>query len=334
MMRTLGKTVLTVVCVSVGTLLFAGAADAQAQINLKLAHVVPPDSTKDKANKRFAELVKQYTNGAVAIDVFPGGQLGNERDLAQGVLLGTIDIFWGDAGVFSSHVKEMNVFNTPFLFRDLAHWKSVVRGPIMDELVSELEQKTGTAIVGRMQMGERYILTRNKRVETPADLKGLKIRVPDVPMYTSSFKALGATATPIAFNEVYISLQQGVIDGMENPDGLIRGMKFFEVTKYLTRPGWSNAVNILVINGNAWKRLSPQQQEVARKAGEEASLYLDVLMAEEVADNLSYFKQQGMTIVDIPDMGPWLAQVSDFPQEFGQLWGTPGLYGKIQGYGR
>lgn len=310
------------------------AAQAAEPIALKLGHVVPPKSSKDLANIRFAEEVAKCTNRSVRVDVFPGGQLGKEADLAQAVALGTVDLFWGDAATFSPFVKELNVFNTPFLFRDVAQWKTVVRGPIGDDLVRRLEAKSPVKILGRMQMGDRYILTTKKPVRVPADLEGLKIRVPDVPMYTASFAALGAKATPIAFSEVYVSLQQGVIDGMENPTGLIRGMKFYEVTKYLTKLPWSNSVNFLVVNKNTFNKLDAAQKNCMTQAGAQASEYLDTLIQAEEEDNMKFFKAQGMEILEVKDPAPWLARVKDFPRQYGSNWGTPDLYTRIQNTGK
>lgn len=318
------------VMLSVLGLAAGGSAHSADAITLKLAHVVPPNSSKDLANIRFAELVGKCTNGAVKIEVFPGGQLGKEADLAQAVALGTVDLFWGDAGTFSPFVKELNVFNTPFLFRDVRHWKTVVRGPIGDDLVKRLEAKSPVKILGSMQMGDRYILTTKKPVRVPADLDGLKIRVPDVPMYTASFAALGAKATPIAFSEVYVSLQQGVIDGMENPTGLIRGMKFYEVTKYLTHLPWSNSVNFLAVNKAVFNKLNPAQKACMTDAGAQASEHLDTLIQAEEEENMKFFKGKGMEVIEVKDPGPWIEKVKDFPKKYGSNWGTPDLYTRIQ----
>ena len=312
------------------SLLGIPAEAGEKPIVLRLANVVPATSTKNIACLRFAELVARDTKNAIQVQVFPASQLGNERDLAQGVLLATIDMFWGDAAAFASQVKEFNVFNSPFLFRDLKHWNAVVWGPIFDDLVARLEKAAPAKVVGRMLMGDRYILTRNKPVKTPDDLKGLKIRVPDIPMYTSSFKALGAIPTPINYAEVYVALQQGVVDGMENPSGLIRGMKFYEVTKYLTLLGWSNAVNVLVVNGDVFKRLTPEHQRAILNAGRESSKYLEELMVNEEQENLDFFKKQGMTLVSVDNPDAWYGKVRNFPKEHGDLWGTPDLYTRIQ----
>lgn len=299
---------------------------------LRLANVVPPTSSKNLSALKFSELVQARTKNMVQVQVFPGSQLGNEMDLAQGAQMGTIDLFWGDAAAYASFVKEFNVFNAPLVFKDTKHWDAVVNGPIFDDLSAQLLKKAGVRILGRYWMGERYILTRNKPVSTPADIKGLKIRVPDIPMYTASFKALGAIPTPINYAEVYLALQQGVVDGMENPVGLIRAMKFYEVTKYLTLVAWNNAVNVLAINEAAFQRLKPEYQKILGDAGRESSKYLEELMTKEADECLNLFESKGLKSVRPKDLTPWLAAVKDFPKNYGDLWGRPDLYYEIQNY--
>jgi tripartite ATP-independent transporter DctP family solute receptor len=299
---------------------------------LRLAHVVPATSTKNLANLKFSELVQGRTKNQVQVHVFPGSQLGNEMDLAQGAQMGTLDLFWGDVAVYASHVKEFNVFNAPLVFKDTTHWGAVVKGPIFDGLADQLLKKAGLRVLARHWMGERYVLTRSKPVATPDDIKGLKIRVPDIPMYTSSFKALGAIPTPINYSEVYLSLQQGVVDGMENPVGLIRAMKFYEVAKYLTLVPWNNAVNVLVVNESVFQRLKPEQQKILLDAGKESEPYLEDLMTREQEECLKLFESKGVKLIQPKDLSPWLAAVKDFPQKYGDMWGRPALYTEIQNY--
>lgn len=308
------------------------AAAGEKPTILRLAHVVPATSTKNLANLKFSELVQARTKNQVQVHVFPGSQLGNEMDLAQGAQMGTLDLFWGDVAVYASYVKEFNVFNAPLVFKDTKHWGAVVKGPIFDGLADQLLKKAGLRVLARHWMGERYVLTRNKAVATPDDIKGLKIRVPDIPMYTSSFKALGAIPTPINYSEVYLSLQQGVVDGMENPVGLIRAMKFYEVAKYLTLVPWNNAVNVLVINESVFQRLKPEQQKILRDAGRESEPYLEDLMTKEADECLKLFESKGVTLVQPKDLSPWLAAVKDFPKKYGDMWGRPELYTEIQNY--
>ncbi len=318
-------------------LLFPGqwiytAHSKEKPIVLKLGNVIPPTSAKNLSCLKFSELVQKQTKNRVQVQVFPSSQLGNERDLAQGVQMGTLDLFWGDAAAYSSYVKEFNVFNAPLVFKDTDHWEAVVWGPIFDGLADQLLKKSGVRILGRYWMGERYILTRTKPVYTPEDLKGLKIRVPDIRMYTAGFKALGANPTPINYAEVYMALQQGVVDGMENPVGLIRGMKFYEVTKNLTLMAWSNAVNILAINESVFSKLKPEYQKILNQAGRESSKYLETIMIKEKEENLKFFESVGLNLIQPKDMEAWRAKVKDFPKEYGDLWGRPELYYEIQNY--
>lgn len=323
---------LAIIGLAVSLLWISSSLAQEKPTVLRLANVVPPTSSKNLSALKFSELVQARTKNMVQVQVFPGSQLGNEMDLAQGAQMGTIDLFWGDAAAYASFVKEFNVFNAPLVFKDTKHWDAVVNGPIFDDLSAQLLKKAGVRILGRYWMGERYILTRNKPVYTPADIKGLKIRVPDIPMYTASFKALGAIPTPINYAEVYLALQQGVVDGMENPVGLIRAMKFYEVTKHLTLVAWNNAVNVLAINEAAFRRLKPEYQKILGDAGRESSKYLEELMTKEADECLNLFESKGLKSIRPKDLTPWLTAVKDFPKNYGDLWGRPDLYYEIQNY--
>lgn len=301
-------------------------------IVLKLGNTIPPTSGKNLSCLKFSELVQRRTKNKVQVQVFPARQLGSEEDITQGVVMGSIDIQWGDVSAYSSWVKELNVFNAPLLFKDMRHWEAVVRGPIFDDLVSRLEKEIPVHVLGRYWMGERYILTRDKPVYTPDDLKGLKIRVPTYGMFVPGYKALGANPTPILYAETYMALRQGVADGMENPVGLIRGMKFYEVTKYLTTIPVINAVNVLVINERVFSKLPTEYQKILDEAGEESSRYLEELMTKEMKENLAFFESKGLTIIKPKKIEAWAAKLKGFPEEYGHLWGRPELYYEIQNY--
>ena len=311
-----------------------GPAKAEAQdkpIVLSLANVVPPTSSKNLSCLKFAELVQNRTKGKIQIQVFPASQLGTEPQLAQSVQMGALDIYWGDAGSFDSFVPGLSVWNAPMLFKNDKHWDAAVWGPIFDGMAKDLLDKAALRIIGRMWMGERYVLTVKKPVNSVEDLAGLKIRVPEIPMFVSAFRALGATPTPIAYSEVYMALTQGVIDGMENPIDLIRSMKFYEVCKYLTMVSWANAVNVLVINESVYQKLTPEQQEIVVQAGRESGLYLSELLSKERTENVEFFESKGMTILRPQDIQPWLQKVADFPEKNANLWGgNPDLYRQIQ----
>jgi len=301
-------------------------------IVLKLGNVVPPTSSKNLSCLKFSELVQKGTKNKIQVQVFPGSQLGNEEDIVQGVVMGSVDVHWGDVSAYSSWVRELNVFNTPLLFKDMKHWEAVVRGPLFDDLVNRLEKEVPVHVLGRFWMGERYILTREKPVYRPDDLKGMKIRVPTSGLFVPGYKALGANPTPINYAEVYMALQQGVVDGMENPVGLIRGMKFYEVTKYLTTVPVINAVNVLVVHKPVFDKLPTEYQKILEEAGEKASRYLEELMTKEMKENLAFFESKGVTIIKPKDIDEWAAKLKGFPEEYGKLWGRPELYYEIQNY--
>lgn len=326
------RTIIVLGVVTLGLTVFFSSV-APGKTVLKLANVIPPTSEKNLSCLKFSEIVANKTNGEVQVQVFPASQLGNERDLSIGVVMGTLDLFWGDASTFADYVEEFNIFNSPLLFKNDKHWKAVVESPLFDELAEKLLRKARVRIIGKFPMDFRYILTREKPVYTPDDLEGMKIRVPDIPIWVAGMKGLGAAATPISYAEVYMALQQGVIDGMENPLGLMRSMKFYEVTKYLTLLGWNNAVNVLVINEGVFERLSAEHQRAVLEGGKAAGEYLLDLLPKNRAENLEFMKKQGMIIIEPKKMDEWAEQVKNFPEETADMWGgDPNLYSKIRNY--
>lgn len=305
---------------------------AQKATILRLGNVVPATSSKNLACLKFAELVQNRTGNKIQIHVFPASQLGTEPQLAQAVQMGAIDLYWGDAGSFDSYVPEMAIWNAPLIFKDAKHWDAVVWGPIFDRMADQLFNKAGLRTIGRMWMGDRYILTVKKPVQTPADIGNLKIRVPEIPMFVAAYKDLGAIPTPVAYADTYMALAQGVVDGMENPDGLIRSMKFYEVCKNLTLVPVVNAVNVLIVNESVFQKLTPEQQKIFIQAGKESGSYLSQLMIKETDENLKFFQSQGVNIIR-PPIEPWLNKMKDFPKKNAKLWGgNEDLYYQIQNY--
>lgn len=209
-------------------------ARAQAK-KLRLSHHLQPGHLVDVASKRFGELVAEKTGGAVTVEVFPAAQLAGLRQGAEAVQIGTVDFVWTDFGTLASWVKPFGFVSLPFLFRDDAHTLAVFKGDVGKALGEELRSTLNIDALGYGIAGFRVMATRDRAVNVPDDLKGLKIRVPEVPVYVASFNKLGANPTPMAWGEVYTALQTGVIDAVENPsEGLVVG-KMQEVTKYAAR---------------------------------------------------------------------------------------------------
>jgi tripartite ATP-independent transporter DctP family solute receptor len=210
-------------------------ASAQAT-TLKWAHVYEVSEPYHTEALWAAEQIKQRTNGKYAIQVFPASQLGNEPQINEALGLGTVDIIYTGAAFVGGVHKPLSISNCPYIFRNFDHWKAYRASKLFKDLAGEYEKKTGHRIVSLTYYGERH-LTSNREIKGPEDMKGMKLRVPQAPLYVLFAKIYGANPTPIAFAEVYLALQQGTVDGQENPLPTILAKKFYEVQKYIHLTG-------------------------------------------------------------------------------------------------
>lgn len=300
-------------------------APAQTPLKLKSADVVAVTSPYTTGMNQFAKLMAERTGNRVQITHFPAGQLGNDAAIIDGIKLGTIDI--GMVGTVTSKVTD--AFYLPFLFEDSEHMWKVLNGEIGEQLKKRFEQEVGIKLVGYVYYAPRVLTTKNTPVKTPKDLKGLKIRVPLIPPMVSTWKALGASPTPLAFTELFTAMQQGTVDAQENPLEIIYNNSFFEVQKYLIETNHALPVRFLVMNSKAWDKLSPDEQKTFMKTFQEvaASIESDYKSNEEkwrVA-----LKEKGMIFVQ-PDVAAFREATKDIWKEFAPAaWGD-GVYEKIQ----
>jgi len=280
----------------------AGAAGlpalAQAQNKLKWAHAYETSEPYHKWSVWAGEEIKKRTNGKYEVQVFPASSLGKESDINQGLTLGTVDIILTGASFAARSYPPLAVSYFPFIFRDAEHQLKYARSDVFRELSKGYDDKTGNHITALTYYGARHV-TSNKPVQKPEDMKGLKIRVPDAPAYLAFPKALGANATPIAFAEVYLALQNGTVDAQENPLPTIEAKKFFEVQKNISLTGHIVDSLLTVVGGPLWGKLSDAEKkvftEVTQEAAEKASREIaaaEVRLAEE-------FKKKGNNVLTV-----------------------------------
>ena len=196
-----------------------------------------------------AEEIKKRTSGRYEIGVFPASQLGNENQINEGLGLGTVDIIYTGTSFAGSIHKPLAISGAPFMLRDFNHWKSYRDSKLFRDIAKGYEDKTKHKVNALTYYGERMV-TANKEIKKPEDMKGMKLRVPPAPLYLMLAKSVGANATPIAFAEVYLALQQGTVDGQENPLPTIMAKKFYEVQSHIMLTGHI-AESLLTIVGNA-----------------------------------------------------------------------------------
>ncbi len=301
---------------------------AAAQTKLKWAHVYEVGESYHKQAVWAAEEVKKRSAGRINIEVYPASMLGKESDINQGLGLGTVDIIYTGMAFAGRAYPPMSIASGPFIFRDFAHWQAFRNGPIFKELAAGYEGKTnGNHIVGYTYYGQRH-MTANKQVLKPEDMKGLKIRVPDAPLFLMFPKAVGANATPIAFAEVYLALQNGTVDAQENPLPTIDAKKFYEVQKYIMLTGHITESLVTIVAGGVWAKLPEADRKIVSDVMWEASTRStnDIVEAENAL--VTDFAKRGVSVVKV-DRGPFIAAVQKAVTSPDAPW-PKDLYDRVQ----
>jgi tripartite ATP-independent transporter DctP family solute receptor len=292
-----GKNLLRVTALAVAMLFLAGAAFAATK-TIRLSHITAKDSPWDKGANKFAELVAKNTNGRIEVKVFPQSQLANGSQKAELEMLqsGVIDMTWDSPIILALFLdKRFDVFNLPWLYASMEVANKVADGPMGDLAMEWLEEK-GITGLGIGVNGYRELTNSKHPITTPDDMKGIKFRVAGSKLYLETFKLLGANAVTMNFGEVFTSLQQGVIDGQENPTAIIDSSKLYEVQKYLTMWHYSFDPLVLCVNKRLFDSLSPADQKAVRAAAKEAVAYERTVSAEEEVALPEVLKKKGMQV--------------------------------------
>lgn len=289
-------------------------------VTLRLAHVVNEQDGFQIAAVKFQDLVAKRTEGAVSIEIYPNASLGDERTLLEGMQIGTVDMGVITNGPVANFVEEMAVFELPFLFPSPQAAYKVLDGPIGQELLDKLSEVNlkGLAYAER---GFRNLTNSERPINTPEDLEGLRIRVMENPVYVDTFRELGANAIPMAWTEALTAMQQGTIDGQENPVNVINSFKLNETQDYMTLSRHTYAPAIFVMGMPAWNKLPDAAQDVLAKAAQEAAEYERKVNAEMESGQLAELREAGMQINDTPDMEAFQAAVAPIYEKYGEKFG-------------
>jgi tripartite ATP-independent transporter DctP family solute receptor len=251
-----------------------------------------------KGITRAAEEFAKSSGGRYKVNVFPSSQLGAAREMVAQVIDGTLDFISEGPGSLSNLNKALSLFEAPFVARDWDHVLKMLASPFGQEQLGKLAHDRNMVHVGTFYYGVRHFTTKAKPLQTAADVKGLKIRVPEAPLFLAMIRALEATPTPMSLGEVYLSLQTGVADGQENPVGTINDQKFFEVQKYLNLTGHVIVPILIMVNKKAYDAMTPADQQALRAAFTEGAKVNDELTRANEARLADFFKTKGMTIVN------------------------------------
>ncbi|MER1967585.1 TRAP transporter substrate-binding protein [Castellaniella sp. GW247-6E4] len=319
----------TVIAVALaGTFMAAGSASAQQALSIRIGQNIAVGTPLDLGVKRFAQLVEERSGGKIKVQDYPAGQLGNEQQMIEGMQIGTLDMAAITGSTYGNVLPEANVLGMLYAFRDPAHMRRALEGPVGDELAAALLKKTGIHIVSSSWYYGTRQLTSNKPVETPADLEGMKLRVVPVPIFEAYWRAMGATPTPVDFKDLFTALQTHVVDAQENPLATMKGAGVQLVNKYLTLTDHLVSNVIVGMSDDLHSRLSPEQLELVKTAVRDAGIYQDELVVKSETDLLAELKAGGMTVIH-PDKALFREKVKDVPNTFeGGL--LADLYNKIQ----
>ncbi len=277
------KLIMLVLMITVSIALLAGCGDSDSKTagddsgngdskQLKLAHNLGKDHPVNKALEKFADEVKEKTNGEVTIKIYPNGVLGSEKEVLEQVQSGAVDMTKVSAGALESFSKEYSVFSLPYIFESKDHYRKVMDSDVAQGIYQSTKDK-GFVGLTYFDSGARSFYTKDTPIKTPDDLKGLKIRVMDSPTAIEMVKLMGGTPTPMPYGEIYTALQQGVVDGAEsNPTALTTG-KHGEVAKAFSKNEHTMIPDIAVISEKTWESLTEDQQKAFKEAAQDATKY-------------------------------------------------------------
>lgn len=263
---------------------------------IKLAHGLDVNHSVHKAMVKMSEDLEQRSGGKMLIEIYPSQQLGTERECLELLQIGSLDMTKVSAGVMENFAPKMKIFGLPFLFRDREHSFQVLDGPIGKKLLDDGE-KYWLKGLGYYDAGSRSFYTKEKPVETPNDLEGLKIRVMESVSAMDMVRNLGGSPTPISWGELYTALQQGVVDGAENNPPSFYLSRHYEVCKYYSLDEHTVLPDVLLVGTHFWETLSPQEQEWLQASVDVSVTYQRKLWAEAEAEALAEVQKAGVTII-------------------------------------
>lgn len=294
---------------------------AAEKISLKFGHVLAPTHPYNLGALKFAEILKSNKDINVEVEVFHSSQLGNERDLTEGLQLGTVD-FALAPGTVSQFEPKMALFDLPYIFRDRAHAYKVVDGPIGDELAKGLPAK-GLRLLAYWENGYRNVTNSKRPIEKPEDLNGIKIRVSENKVHVATFKAFGCNVTAMAFGEVFTALQQKTIDAQENPLAIIVSSKFYEAQPYVSLTEHVYMPAHLITSEARWQSLPDNVRKAIQDAAIEARDYERKIIADGDEKYIADLKAANIKVNKV-DKEPFVEFVKktvwkEFEKELGEL---------------
>lgn len=323
------KKILSKVSYSLGVIALAGLSTTavNAQEVLKFAHVYESSTPYHAAALRAAETFAKSTDNRYKMVIFPASQLGKETALNEALTLGTIDAIYTGIAFLGQSYGPISISDFPFTLRSYDHWKAYVKSDLFAEMSESYRKVSGNTIAAMTYYGARHV-TSNKPILTPADMDGLKIRTPNAPAFQMFPNATGANPTPMAFSEVYLALQQGVVDAQENPLPTIQFKKFYEVQTNINLTGHITNSLAAIVSPITLKKLGAQDGQKLIDALQAAAAQASAEIVQSEIDLVAWFRAEGVTVNEV-DRAPFIAAVKPALLAEGVPWSKE-IYDRLQ----
>lgn len=309
----------TVTAAACGLLLVAGAADAQRTINL--GHTLSDSSHYSIGADAFAETLEELSDGQFTVREHPAGSLGGERDMIEGLQIGTVDVVITSTGPLGNFVPETYVLDLPFLFEDYEHARAVLDSEIGEDLLAMMGEHDLVGLAWS-ENGFRHLTNSRNPVREPEDLDGLKIRTMENQVHMNAFRELEASPTPMAFPELFTALQQGTVDAQENPITVITATKFWEVQDYLSLTGHVYSPAAILTSPILWEELSEEERGWFQEAADASAEATREEVSRLETEGIERLREEGMEVITDIDKEPFQEQIQPVYEAFEERYGS------------
>ena len=299
----------------VGLISMMSISSALADVKINFAHHLPTESEQHMAAERFRDLVAEYSGGEVQVQILPSGQMGGQREIIESVELGTLEMGYGESGLYANYVSEFGLLTLPFLYRDTEHWEQVVTGEIGEQLIEQLVDASGVRPLNWILAGYRDTYLVDDVIESPEDFKNMKIRVPESPVFVGTFSALGAQPTPVPMPDVYTAMQTGLVDAMEGTPEVGYTFRIYEVAESLSKTRHILFDGSFAINEAFYNNLSDSNREAVTRAAQESADMQRGEWAEREKSWLDKLTEEGIVINEV-DPEPFQDALASFREKF------------------
>ncbi len=319
----------TVLAATTAALALTGTYAAAQERTLRFAHHLPTGSEQHIAAERFAEQVSALTDGTLTVEILPAGQMGGQREIIESVQFGTLDMGYGESGLYANNVPAFGILSLPYLYGSEEHWAAVVDGEIGAELADQLAETANIKVLNWILAGYRDTYIKDNPINTPDDFADVKIRVPESPVFIQTFAALGAQPTPVPGPEMYTALETGLVDAMEGTPEVGVTYKMYEVTDYASKTRHILFDGSFAINNDLFNSLPEDQQEAILTAAADVAAQQRAERADRENNWFEQLDELGMTINEV-DTAPFQEVLGPVQDSFAEAAGATGLLAQIR----